>query len=270
MDSSRSERMKPLSIADYLDRLGDAAKENAPPRPEGSPFRPRSLPNPQNSKPGSKPVLDRITNANVETQGGDTRRRTPWAPKPALLESGAPESPPAGEPVKPEDSAVKLAEAYARGRDEGRLEERLEASDRNAVELAAAREQAEKQHREFRLNEYAELEGAIRSGIKLIEDDVGGAITRILAPFLSQQVVKRAVEELAKAIGRISSSNSPGLIKIRGPGRVLALLRQRIVDLTIEVDYVEDDGVETVVEANATRIVAELRPWAELLASFEA
>ena len=28
--------------------------------------------------------------------------------------------------------------------------------------------------------------------------------------------------------------------------------------------------LETVVEANATRIVAELRPWAELLASFEA
>jgi hypothetical protein len=262
--------MKPLSIADYLDRLGSGAKENAPPRPEGSPFRPRSLPNRQNSGPGLKPVLDRIANAGAETQGGDTRRRTPWAPKPALVESGAPESPPAGEPVKPEDISVKLAEAYAHGREEGRAEGRLEASDRHAVELAAAREQAETQQRELRLNEYAELEGAIRSGVKQIEDNVGGAVTRILAPFLSQQVVKRAVEELAKAIARISASNSPGLIKIRGPERVLALLRQRIVDLPIEVDYVEDDGVETVVEANATRIVAELRPWAELLASFEA
>jgi hypothetical protein len=262
--------MKPLSIADYLDRLGSAAKETAPPRPEGSPFRPRSLPNPQSSGPGSKPVLDRIANAGAETPGGDTRRRTPWAPKPALLESGVPESPPVGEPVKSEDISVKLAEAYARGREEGRAEGRLEASDRHAAELAAARELAETQQREFRLNEYAELEGAIRSGIKEIEDNVGGAVTRILAPFLSQQVVKRAVEELAKAIGRISASNSPGLIKIRAPERVLALLRQRIVDLPIEVDYVEDDGVETVVEANATRIVAELRPWAELLASFEA
>ncbi len=261
--------MKPLSIADYLDRLGGGAGESAPPRPEGSPFRPRSLPNPQNSGPGSKSVLDRITSKDAETQGGETRRRTPWAPKPALLDSGAPESPPGGEPVKPEDIAVKLAEAYARGRDEGLAEGRLEASDRHAVELAAAREQAEAQ-REFRLNEYAELEGAIRSGIRQIEDNVGGAVTRILAPFLSQQVVKRAVEELAQAIARISASNSPGLIKIRGPERVLALLRQRIVDLPIEVDYVGDDGVDTVVEANATRIVTELRPWAELFASFEA
>ena len=73
-----------------------------------------------------------------------------------------------------------------------------------------------------------------------------------------------------QAIGRISASNSPGLLKIRGPERVLALLRPRIVDLPIEVEYVADDRVEAVVEANSTRIVAELRPWVELLASFEA
>ena len=262
--------MKPLSIADYLDRLGSAAGVEAPPRPEGSPFRPRSLPNSQNSGPGSRPIFDRLANAGVGTEGEEARRRTPWAPKPALFESAARESPPAGEPIKPEDMSVKLAEAYARGREEGLAEGRLEASDRHAAELAAAREQAETQQKEFRLNEFAELEGAIRSGIKEIEDNVGGAVTRILAPFLSQKVVKRAVDELAKAMDRICASNSPGMIKIRGPERVLALLRQRIVDLPIEVEYVEDDGAETVVEANATRIVAELRPWAELLASFEA
>jgi hypothetical protein len=51
---------------------------------------------------------------------------------------------------------------------------------------------------------------------------------------------------------------------------MLARLRERIADLAIEVEYVEDDGVEATVEAGATRIVAELRPWAELLAGFEA
>ena len=262
--------MKPLSIADYLDRLGSAAEEKAPPRSESSPFRPRSLPNPQNSGPGSKPIFERMTNAGVETQGEATRRRTPWAPKPALVESGARESPPPGEPVKPEDMSVKLAEAYARGREQGLAEGRAEASDRHAAELAVARELAQTQQQEFRLNEYAELEGAIRSGIREIEDNIAGAVTRILAPFLSQQVVRRAVDELAEATARICAGNSPGLIKIRGPERVLALLRQRIVDLPIEVEYVEDDRVETVIEANSTQIVAELRRWAELLASFEA
>ena len=52
---------------------------------------------------------------------------------------------------------------------------------------------------------------------------------------------------------------------------MLALLRERIADLSAEVDYVDDDkGVEAVVEAKATQIVTELRPWAELLASLDA
>src|SRR5580693_1350948 len=103
MDSSRSERMRPLSIADYLDRLGSSAGEKAPPRPEGSPFRPRSLPSPQTAASGAKPVFDRLTNKGGETQGEEAPRRTPWAPKPVSLESAARGSAPTGEPAKPED-----------------------------------------------------------------------------------------------------------------------------------------------------------------------
>ncbi len=257
--------MKPLSIADYLDHLGRAAGEKGPASRAGSPFRPRSLASPQTSEPASSPIVGRFANAGAETQGEEAPRRTPWAPKPVF----ARQSPPASEPVKAEDMSVKLAEAYARGREEGLAEGRVEASDRHAAELAAAQDEAETQREEFRLNQCAELEGAIRSGLRKIEDDVGAAVTRILAPFLSQEVVKRAVDELARAIARISAVNSPGLIKICGPGRVLERLRERIADLPIEVEYVEDDGVETVVEANDTRIVAELRPWADLLASFK-
>ncbi len=207
--------MKPLSIADYLDRLGSATGEKAPPRREGSPFRPRSLPSPGNGEPALKPVFDRV--AKADGDGGapseKTSRRTPWAPKPVALKSAARQPPETEELAKPEGTSAKLADAYARGREQGLAEGRLEASDRHAVELAAAREQAETQGQEFRRNEYAELEGAIRSGFKQIEDNIGGAVARILAPFLSQQALRRAVDELAKAIARLSAGSSPGLIK---------------------------------------------------------
>jgi hypothetical protein len=264
--------MKPLSIADYLDHLGSATGEKAPPRREGSPFRPRSLPSPRNGEPALKPVFERAAKAEGAgaAPSGETFRRTPWAPKPVPLESAGKPPPSTEELAKPDDMSAKLADAYARGREQGLAEGRVEATDRHAADLAAAREQAETPQQEFRLNEYAELEGAIRSGFKQIEDNVGDAVARILAPFLSQQVLERAVDELVKATARLSAGGSPGLIKIRGPERALALLRGRIGDLPIEVEYVEEDGVEAVVESNATRIVAELRPWAELLASFEA
>jgi hypothetical protein len=256
--------MKPLSIADYLDHLGRAAGEKAQPRQEGSPFRPRSLPGPQNGAPGSRPVFPRPAKTDeVE----EAPRRSPWAPKPVPL---AERRPAAEDPVKSEDFAVKLAEAFARGREEGLAAGRVEAFDRHAAELAAVREQAETQRQEFHVNEYIEFEGAIRSGLRQIETNVGAAVTRVLAPFLSQAIVERAVDELSNSIARLSAGGSLGLIKIRGPERVLALLRPRIADLPVEVEYGEDEGIEAVVEANATQIVTQLRPWAELVASFEA
>ena len=129
------------------------------------------------------------------------------------------------------------------------------------AELAAAREQAETERQAFHVNEYIEFEG--RDPVRVAADrgqSVGAAVTRILAPFLSQQVVRRAADELSKAIARLSAGGSPGLIRIRGPERVLAPLRERIAGLPIEVEYAEDEGVETVVEANATQIVDRASP----------
>ena len=263
--------MKPLSIADYLDHLGRAAGEKAPPRRESSPFRPRSLPSPQNGEPGPRPFFDRAAkpDGDGETQRDDAPRRTPWAPTPVPL--AARQSPSAEESAKAEeDISVRLAEAYVRGREEGLAAGRAEASGRHAAELAAVREQAETERQAFHINEYMEFEGAIRSGLRQIENNIGAAVTRILTPFLSQEIVNRAADELRKAIARLSAAGSAGLIRIRGPERMLALLRERIADLPIEVEYVDDEGVETFVEAGATQIVAELRPWAELLAAFRA
>src|SRR5262245_3875854 len=121
MDPSRSERMKPLSIADYLDRRGSPTSDNAPLRREGSPFRPRSLPSPRDGEPAPKPVFARAAKAGGA--GGAPSevisRRTPWTPKPVLIEPTAQESPPTSELATPDDMAAKLADAHARGREQG-------------------------------------------------------------------------------------------------------------------------------------------------------
>jgi hypothetical protein len=200
-------------------------------------------------------------------RGKDGPRRTPWERRPIPLAAPAGPLPAGGEAFKPEEIAVRLAEAYARGREEGLVEGRAEASDRHAAELAAMRRETETDRLEFQRNEYAQLENAIRSGLRQIEENVGAAVTRILAPFLNKQVVKQAADELSKAIARLGAAGSPGSMTIRGPEHVLAHLRDRIIDLPVVVAYVDDKGAEVVVEAGATQIVTALRPWAELLAS---
>ena len=259
--------MKPLSIADYLDHLGGVPAEEAPPRREGSPFRPRSLPSAQSGEPGPRPVLNALANPGAAREGKDSARRSPWERRPIPFAVPAASLPGGSEEVKPEDIAVRLAEAYARGRDEGLAEGREEASDRHAAELAAMLRETETARLEFQRNGCAELESAIRSGMARIEDNVGASVTRILAPFLGKQIVKQAVDELCRAIARLGATGSTAVLTIRGPERLLARLRDRIADFPVMVAYVEDKGAEVVVEAGATQIVTALHSWGELLAA---
>ena len=62
--------MKPLSIADYLNDIGRAATEEARPRRESSPFRPRSLPSVHDGEPGPRPVFNALANPG----GGGIRK----------------------------------------------------------------------------------------------------------------------------------------------------------------------------------------------------
>jgi hypothetical protein len=258
--------MKPVPIADYLDHIGRGSGENASPRRDASSFRPRSLQSLQSPEPRPMPTLDRVPKvvAAFKSQAEEPEQRPLLGRPPVAAEPAALDSLAAREAAKVEDIALRFAEAHARGREEGFVEGRAEAEERHA-----AQERALMARLEFQLNEYAQLEAAIRSGFTRVEENVGAAVARILAPFLVKQVVKYVADELCKSIGRLCSGGSPGLITIRGPERVLSLLRERIADLAAEVDYVENNSMEAVVEANVTQIVTELQPWAELLASLE-
>ena len=259
--------MKPVPIADYLDHIGRGSGEKASPRRDASPFRPRSLQSLQSPAPRPMPAFDRVPKvvAAVKLQAEEREQRPLLGRRPVAGETAAFDSLVAREAPKVEEMALRLAEAHARGREEGFVDGQAEAEGRQV-----AQERAVMARLEFQLNECAQLEAVIRSGFTRVEESLGAAVARILAPFLVKQVLKYVADELCKSIGRLCAGGSPGLITIRGPERVLSLLRERIADLPVEVDYVENDSLETVVETNVTQIVTELQPWAELLASLDA
>lgn len=265
--------MKPSPIADYLDHIGRPGGEKPSPRRETSPFRPRSLQNVHAPEPRSLPAFDRAPPpppAAAPKPAPDPRgRRLPWEREPVAPDMSARDSLMARETAKAQEMSLRLAEAHARGREEGLAEGRQEAQEFVAAERAAAQEQALIERLEFQLNEYAGLEASIRAGFQRVEENVGAAVSRILAPFLVKEVVKYVADELTKNVGRLCAGGAPGLITIRGPERVLTLLRERIKGLPAEFDFVEQPGVEAVVECGATQIATELRPWSELLTSLE-
>ncbi len=261
--------MRPASIANYLDHLGQDRPDRNSPKRESSPFRPRSLNSPQRLEPRpAAPLAVARAPAEAGAQLADRGPPSPLGRRPAAPANPV-ESLVAREAAKAEEMAARLAEAYERGRQEGRREAQAKLEELRTAEGAAAQELVEAERIAFQLNQYAQLEGTIRAGFAEIGENIGAAVARILAPFLAGEVVKHATDELCKNVARLCAGRSPGLITIRGPERLLSRLRQRMPDLPTAVEYVEDNGVEAVVEANPTQIVTELRPWADLLASLD-
>ena len=253
--------MRPAPIASILDQIGRVSADGPVIRNEISPLRPRSVQNGQlaQQRPGS--IVDLLRANLLEINGDGDPPKNPWVRKAPPAE--IPKSEPA---ANPHDMAARLAEAYARGRAEGLAEARAEAEGRRSQELAAAREKALADRLEFELNEYGELESTIRSGFARLEESIGAAVARILAPFLTEAMTMRAVEELRRRIMRLCEGDESRPIVIRGPARLLRRLRERVADLPVDVCFVEDSGVEATVRADATEIATQLRAWAELLA----
>lgn len=262
--------MKPVPIANYLDHIGAAPGERASQRREASPFRPRSLQSLQSSEPRSLPVFERFKPAGAARSEAVERPRPLFERPSTRVEAPDRERLLAREAAKAEEMSLKIEEAYARGLEEGRALGGAEAEEQLAAERAEMQERAVMERVEFQLNEYARLEATVRSGFVEVETNVGAAVARILAPFLVKEVARHASVELVKAINLLAAGGAPGLITIRGPERVLSLLRERVADLPAEIEFVEDGGVEATVECKATRITTELKPWADLLASLDA
>jgi hypothetical protein len=57
-------------------------------------------------------------------------------------------------------------------------------------------------------------------------------------------------------------------MRISGPERVLSVLRKRVSQIAVDIEYVSQEGIEVTIEAQHTTIRSEFEPWAQLIASF--
>ena len=114
--------MRPASIANYLDHLGQDRPDRNSPKRENSPFRPRSLNSPQRLEPRpAAPLAVARAPAEAGAQLADRGPPSPLGRRPAAPANPV-ESLVAREAAKAEEMAARLAEAYERGRQEGRRE----------------------------------------------------------------------------------------------------------------------------------------------------
>ena len=80
-------------------------------------------------------------------------------------------------------------------------------------------------------------------------------------------MTRQVVDELGESLRALRSGVSHAPISVSGPERLLRRLRERVCSFGVDVEYVEEAGVEIRIEARETLIESRLGPWADLLAA---
>jgi len=246
--------MKPVPIMQYLDHFGRVGQADAQSVAQGSaptPFKPRTLRAVPEAASRASLALSRALQ-DVDSPRDEAapalRPRSRAAPSEAEIEA-------------------KITEAYERGRREGAAAARVEEAEIREHEIAGERERATVGQLDFQLNEYAKVAETVSAGLQEIEQRVAAVVARLVEPLVARTTVDRIVEALCDNLARLRVGGSPALIKIRGPERILAALRERVAYLAVDVEFVADHGVEVTIEADETTIRSQLQPWADLIAS---
>jgi hypothetical protein len=270
--------MKATLISKYLAQKARPAEPVSwrPARQDASPFKPKPAQAARETPKPAAPLFRRATLFDAV----DSRARDPSVRQgQALAEldkhrqgsifSRAREAEPEPEPQPtPEpDIETRLAEAYHRGVQEGLDAARGEAAAARAIERTEGQKRSVIERLDFQMNEYARLADAITTGLNEVELRIADVVAQILKPFVNQAVSRQIIDELVEGVVRLRSGGQSGLMKIRGPERVLNALKKRVSQIAVDVEYVSDGGIEVTIEAKHTNIRSEFEPWADLITS---
>lgn len=226
---------------------------------------PAARPGPQVPSPEgpSRPPAEVIP---LVPQGADPSFTDPWAG----LKRTAPTTPP--EPVEtPEERAQRVAEAEERGRAAGRAQGLAEARADAEAAMAAAREgfaaELAAERARWSESEAERLAAGFAAALRALDANLTRRIGRLLVPVLTDALRRRAVDDLAQALGRLTADPNHAAIRVSGPEDLLAALGQRLGAQADGIAFAPGAAPEVSVVADQTVIETQLAAWTRLLAA---
>lgn len=184
----------------------------------------------------------------------------------APLENPAPENPsmlPSAERAEPNSFLPVLAPQMRieTGADEATLqfEERLRAVEESHQAALVRLEQ-----------KYAvELAGTLTSQIEMqggqLADEIGGRLTRLLAPVLAEHARKASLAALIRDLQRILTSSDLNRTVLSGPPDLVAQVQAELGEQVSRIQIVETDAVDVTVRLDSEVLATRLSAWTAVL-----
>jgi hypothetical protein len=168
--------------------------------------------------------------------------------------------------VAPKPAAVQPEDDdYQRGRADGQAaalaeyEQKL-SDERNSFTARLAEE------REKSLDEAAaKIADGIAEAGKHLESKIADVAARMLEPFISSAVQKRAIANFVEQLTSITSDSQRPAIRISGPSELLDAVRSKVDGLPMEIEFRPTETAEVSVIIDQIVLETKVKLWVERL-----
>lgn len=162
-----------------------------------------------------------------------------------------------------EMSAQLIDAAREEGRSTGREEAQAEADVRLAQREAEFAAQIRTQREVWCASESAVLADAISKGLEGLHDAVMGQVAQTLKPFLIEEVRKKALAELAIAVGALLAKEPDVGLEVVGPSDLVKSLEAKLAGHAGSISYAGANFCEVEVKAGPAVIATRIGAWIE-------
>lgn len=166
---------------------------------------------------------------------------------------------------EPDRAAAAAAQAYERGRCEGRAEMERVVADLRAWQVDEMSGRLEQERARWVSDEADRLVAALETGMRHVNAEIVEAVAAALRPFIAERLRARAVDELMRGIDCALEANRHAAITCSGNPDLVAAVAARLSERGIPVETVEKRATDVNVSVDAIRLRTRLDQWVKWL-----
>jgi hypothetical protein len=166
-----------------------------------------------------------------------------------------------GAPATAEDPASRLADARARGQEEGRAAAEAEYRAAQQTQREEFEQRLASERRGWVEREGTVLAEGVLAAMRDIEGRIAESAARVLQPFLTAQLQRQVMDELVAAVQALVSKDASASLEICGPKDLVDAMRERLAGTAANATFSASDVPDVRVTVDQTVVQSRLAAW---------
>lgn len=159
----------------------------------------------------------------------------------------------------------KWGDSYARGLEDGKTAAREEMQQEHTVLRQQFEQELALERCTWATREAEILTQALQHSLHELEGNIANAVSRILKPFLTETLKKKAIADLMETLDGIIKKDEGITLEISGPDDLLQRLREKLANTHVTALFSPRDEIDVTIKVGQTNLATQIQAWIERL-----